>query len=112
MKKTLFSTLVVLSLVPVTAYAALKDAAKIAVASDGKETTASISNTAKAHYYLMFNEKGELIEAIPNPYKDSKEDSVSLTAEKGNLYFLLLKRDPTKWRYCFYRRPARKAGAP
>lgn len=81
MKKTLFSTLVVLSLVPVMAYAALKDAAKIAVASDGKETTASISNTAKAGYYLMFNEKGELIEAIPNPYKDSKEDSVSLTAE-------------------------------
>jgi len=81
MKKTLFSTLVVLSLVPVMAYAAQKDAAKIAVASDSKETTASISNTAKAGYYLMFNEKGELIEAIPNPYKDSKEDSVSLTAE-------------------------------
>jgi predicted Fe-Mo cluster-binding NifX family protein len=81
MKKTLFSTLVVLSLAPVMAYAAQKDVAKIAVASNGKETTASIRNTAKASYYLIFNEKGELIEAIPNPYKDSKEDSVSLTAE-------------------------------
>ena len=87
MKKTLFSTLVVLSLVPVMAYAVLKDAAKIAVASDGKETTASISNAANAGYYLMFNEKGKLIETIPNPYKDAKEDSVLLTAtflaEKG-----------------------------
>jgi len=80
MKKPLFLTLVVLSLIPVMAYAALKDAAKIAVASDGKETTASISNVAKADYYLMFNEKGKLIEAIPNPYKDAKEDSVLLTA--------------------------------
>jgi predicted Fe-Mo cluster-binding NifX family protein len=81
MKKRLFSTLVVLSLVPVMAYAAQKDVAKIAVASDGKETTASISNKAKAGYYLMFNEKGKLIETIPNPYKDSKEDNVSLTVE-------------------------------
>jgi len=87
MKKVLLSTLVVLSLVPVMAYAAGKDAAKIAVASDGKETTASISNTVEASYYLMFNEKGNLIEVIPNPYKDAKKDSVSLTAkflsEKG-----------------------------
>lgn len=81
MKKTLLSTLIVLSLVQVLANAALEDAPKIAVASDGKAMTASISNTAKAAYYLMFNEKGELIEAIPNPYRDSKEDSVSLTVE-------------------------------
>ncbi|MHC4581457.1 MAG: outer membrane lipoprotein-sorting protein [Planctomycetota bacterium] len=81
MRKRLFSTLVVLPLIPVMACAALKDAAKIAVASDGKETTASISNTARASYYLMFNEKGELIEAIANPYRDSKQDHVSLAAE-------------------------------
>ena len=81
MKKPLFLALVVLSLVSVMARASLKDTAKIAVASDGKETTALISNTTKAGYYLMFNEKGELTEAIPNPYKDSKEDSASSTAE-------------------------------
>lgn len=81
MKNTLFLPLTVLSLVPVMAYAALEDAVKIAVASDGREITASISNTAMAGYYLMFNEKGEFIEAIPNPYKDPKGDGVSLTAE-------------------------------
>jgi len=81
MKKTFFLILAILSIVPVIAYAAQKDAVKIAVVSDGKETTASISNMAKAGYYLIFNEKIELIEAIPNPYKNSKKDSVSLAAE-------------------------------
>ncbi len=87
MNKTVLLTLVVLSFMPVMAYAAPEDAAKIAVASDGKETTASISNVVKADYYLMFDEKGTLIEAIANPYKDAKEDSALLTAtflaEKG-----------------------------
>ena len=81
MKRPLFSAVVVLFLVPVMAQAALKNAAKIAVASDGKGTTASISNATKASYYLMFDGKGELIDAVANPYRDSKENSASLTAE-------------------------------
>jgi len=73
MKKILFSTLVVLSLVPIMAYAAQKDAAKIAVASNGKDATAAISSKAgKCPYYLIFNSTGELIEVLDNPYKDAE----------------------------------------
>ncbi len=73
MKKTLFLTLFVLFLVPVLAGAAQEDAAKIAVASNGKDATSSISSKAdKCPYYLIFNSTGELIEVIGNPHKDAK----------------------------------------
>jgi len=82
MKKTLFSTLVVLSLVPVMAYAAQKDEAKIAVASNSKDATSSISNKAgKCPYYIIFNGKGELIEVISNPYKDAQRGAGQQTAD-------------------------------
>jgi len=82
MKKTLFSTFIVLSLVPVMAYAARKDAVKIAVASNGKEVAASISNKAgKCPYYLIFDGAGELIEAVDNPHKDVKKGAESQTAD-------------------------------
>ena len=82
MKKTLFSTLVVLSLVPVMAYAAQKDEVKIAVASNSKDATSSISNKAgKCPYYLIFNNKGELIEVISNPYKDAQSGAGQQTAD-------------------------------
>ena len=88
MKKTLFSTLVVLSLVPVMAYAAQKDKAKIAVASNSKDATSSISNKAgKCPYYLIFNNTGELIEVISNPYKDAQrragQQAADFLANKG-----------------------------
>jgi len=70
MKKTLFLILVIFSLL-VIANAAQKDAAKIAVASNGKDIAASISNKAdKCPYYLIFDGTGELIEVVGNPYKD------------------------------------------
>ena len=82
MKKTLFLILVVLFPVPVTANAAGKDALKIAVASNGKDATASISNKAgKCPYYLIFDSKGELIEAVGNPYKDVKKGAGPQTAD-------------------------------
>ena len=88
MKETLFSTLIVLSLVPAMAYAAQKDEAKIAVASNSKDITSSISNKAgKCPYYLIFNSKGELIDAISNPYKDAQsgagQQTANFLAKKG-----------------------------
>ena len=72
MKNTLFSTLLVLALLPVIAYAAENHPAKIAVASNGKDATAAISSKAgKCPYYLIFNDTGKLIEALDNPYKDA-----------------------------------------
>ena len=76
MKKTLFSTLVVLSLVAAMTYAVQKDAVKIAVASNSKDAMSSISSKAgRCPYYLIFNSKGELIEAVGNPYKDAQRQS-------------------------------------
>jgi predicted Fe-Mo cluster-binding NifX family protein len=82
MKKTLFLILVILSVVPVMAYAAQKDAAKIAVASNGEDAISSISSKAgKCPYYLIFDGTGELIEVINNPYKDVKSGAGSQTAD-------------------------------
>ena len=82
MKKTLFSILVVLSIVPVIAYAAGKDTAKIAVASDSNEVTGSISNKAgKCPYYLIFDGTGKLIEVVGNPYKAAKKGAGSQAAD-------------------------------
>jgi len=76
MKKTLFSTLVVLSLVAAMTYAVQKDAVKIAVASNNKDSMSSISGKAgRCPYYLIFNSTGELIEAVGNPYKDAHRQS-------------------------------------
>jgi len=81
MKKTLFSTLVVLFLLPVMAYAAQKDAVKIAVASNSKDATSSISNKAgKCPYYLIFDSTGELIEVVENPYKNAQSGAGAQTA--------------------------------
>jgi predicted Fe-Mo cluster-binding NifX family protein len=88
MKKTLFSTLIVLSLVQVMAYAAEKDAANIAVASNDKNAMSSISSRAgRCPYYLIFSSTGKLIEVIENPYGDVRGGAgpsmANLLAEKG-----------------------------
>lgn len=42
---------------------------KIAVATTSKEEDAQISERAgRAFYYLIFNEKGEMIESLSNPF--------------------------------------------
>ena len=88
MKKTLFSTLVVLFLLPVMAYAAQKDAAKIAVASNSKDPKSSISSKAgHCPYYLIFDSTGQLIEVVENPYKDEQrkagQQTANFLADKG-----------------------------
>jgi len=88
MKKILFSTLAVLSLAQIMAYAAQKDAAKIAVASNSKDATATISSKAgKCPYYVIFNSTGELMEVVGNPYKDAErgagQQAADFLADKG-----------------------------
>ena len=81
MKKTLFSTLTVLFLVPLMTYAAPKNASKIAVASNGKDPESSISSEAgHCSYYLIFNSTGELIEVVGNPYKNAQRGAGQQTA--------------------------------
>jgi len=88
MKKTLFTSLIVLFLLPVMAYAAQKNAAKIAVAANSKDPKSSISSKAgHCPYYLIFNAAAELIEALANPYKDAErragQQAAEFLAEKG-----------------------------
>jgi len=72
MKRMIFISLAILLLCPVMANAAELEKMKIAVAASGKTAKASVSNmAAKCPYYLIFNNKGELIEVIDNPYKDA-----------------------------------------
>jgi len=72
MKRMIFISLAILLLCPVMANAAELEKMKIAVAASNKTAKASVSNmAAKCPYYLIFNNKGELIEVIDNPYKDA-----------------------------------------
>ena len=82
MKKALFLFLVILSVATVTTDAAAKDAVKIAVASNGKDAAASISNKAeKCAYYLIFDGTGELVGVADNPNKDLQIGAGSQTAD-------------------------------
>jgi len=72
MKRMVFISLAILLLCPVMANAAELEKMKIAVAASSKTAKASVSNmAAKCPYYLIFNNKGELIEVIDNPYRDA-----------------------------------------
>jgi len=73
MKKIiLFLSLAISLTLPVWANATQKGTAKIAVASTGETTAASVSNlAARSPYYLIFDGTGRLIEVIANPYKDA-----------------------------------------
>lgn len=69
MKKIIFVVWVVLFLVATLVFAGPKE--KIAVAGNDKMPTSAVSGQAgKANYYLFFDGKGKLIEAVENPYKD------------------------------------------
>jgi len=72
MKRIVFISFAILFLCAVVVNAADFKNDKIAVASSGKTSKASVSNkAAKCPYYLIFNSKGELIEVIDNPYRDA-----------------------------------------
>ena len=81
MKRLLFISLAILFLCAVMANAAELGKIKIAVASSDKTAEASVSNmAAKCPYYLIFNNKGELIEVIDNPYRDTSGGAGPLAA--------------------------------
>jgi len=72
MKRIVFISLAILLLCPVIVNAGELEKMKIAVAASSKTAKASVSNmAAKCPYYLIFNNKGELIEVIDNPYRDA-----------------------------------------
>ncbi|MBE9594567.1 MAG: hypothetical protein IMF19_13935 [Proteobacteria bacterium] len=72
MKRIVFISLAILLLYPVMVNAGELEKMKIAVAASSKTAKASVSNmAAKCPYYLIFNNKGELIEVIDNPYRDA-----------------------------------------
>ena len=72
MKRLVFISLAILLLCPVMVNATELEKMKIAVAASSKTAKASVSNmAAKCPYYLIFNNKGELIEVIDNPYRDA-----------------------------------------
>ena len=72
MKRIVFISLAILLLCPVMVNAGELEKMKIAVAASSKTAKASVSNmAAKCPYYLIFNNKGELIEVIDNPYRDA-----------------------------------------
>ena len=81
MKKMIFISLAILLLCPVMVNAAELEKMKIAVAANSKTAEASVSNmAAKCPYYHIFNNKGELIEVIDNPYRDISRNAGPLAA--------------------------------
>lgn len=69
MKKLFVLGIVALFVCPFTVNAASSENNKIAIASGGKTVKASVSNmAAKCPYYLIFDDKGSLIEVLDNPY--------------------------------------------
>ncbi|MBW1848551.1 MAG: hypothetical protein JRJ27_15760 [Deltaproteobacteria bacterium] len=72
MKRIFSISLAILLLCPVMINAAELENMKIAVAASSKNAKASVSNmAARCPYYLIFNNKGELIEVIDNPFREA-----------------------------------------
>jgi len=81
MKRMILISLAVLFFSPVMVNAAELENMKIAVAASSKSAKASVSNiAAKCPYYHIFNNKGELIEVIDNPYMDASRGAGPLAA--------------------------------
>jgi predicted Fe-Mo cluster-binding NifX family protein len=54
----------------------------IVVATNGKSLTAPVSDKAGlSQYFLFFDEKGNLIEAIDNPFKEKHGEAGKLLAD-------------------------------
>ncbi|MBC8200337.1 MAG: hypothetical protein H8E80_09915 [Desulfobacteraceae bacterium] len=81
MKKMILISLAILLLCPVMVNAAELENMKIAVAADSKTAKASVSDmAARCPYYHIFDNKGELIEVIDNPYRDRSGGAGPLAA--------------------------------
>ena len=85
------SILVLVVLMASLVYAA--DQGKIAVASEGKVTTADVSGVAgRSPYFLIFEGDGKLLEGVDNPYKATGRGAgtsvASFLAQKGVTFFV------------------------
>ncbi len=70
MKKYVLIVIVLVSFLAIPAFAA--QSIKIAVAANDKVPTATVSGqAATAPYFLFFDQKGKMLEAVQNPYKDA-----------------------------------------
>ena len=88
MKRIVFVSLAILFLCSVVVNAADFKNDKIAVASSGKISKASVSSKAgKCPYFLMFDSKGKMTEVIDNPYGDARRgagpSAANFLAQKG-----------------------------
>jgi len=85
MKRLIFVALAVVFLVTGLAFAEQKG--KICVATKEKSSEAAVSDlAAQAPYFLIFDEKGNLAEAIDNPFKGKNEAGklmIGFLVEKG-----------------------------
>ena len=80
MKRTM-SIMIVTVMLVATAWAFAAGGEKIAVAANDKTPSASVSKQAGlAPFFLLFDGKGKMTEAIENPYKD-KEGAGKSVAE-------------------------------
>ena len=76
MKRMILISLTILLLYPVMVNAAELENIQIAVAASSKAAKASVSNiAAKCPYYHIFNNKGELIEVLDNPYRNASRSA-------------------------------------
>jgi predicted Fe-Mo cluster-binding NifX family protein len=83
MKKVIYVMAIILFLVSGLAYAAQKD--KIVVAANDKIPSAAVSKQAgPAPFFLFFDGKGKLTEAIENPFKDKEGAGKSVAELLGN----------------------------
>jgi predicted Fe-Mo cluster-binding NifX family protein len=85
MKKGLFVIMVLVSLLATQVFAG--QSMKIAVAAaDKTATVAVVGQPASAPYFLFFDGKGKLLEAIENPYKNAENpgpEVINFLAGKG-----------------------------
>jgi predicted Fe-Mo cluster-binding NifX family protein len=85
MKKSMFVIMVLISLLAAQVFAA--QSMKIAVAAADKTATAAvIDRAASAPYFLFFDGKGKLLEAVDNPLKSADNPGlqiINFLAAKG-----------------------------
>jgi predicted Fe-Mo cluster-binding NifX family protein len=82
MKKMLLSGFVFVFVLSITFFTAWADGQKIAVVSDGNTAASAVSSVAaRGSYFLIFDGKGKLIEAINNPHKDAGGGSSHLVVD-------------------------------
>ncbi|MFO7785549.1 MAG: NifB/NifX family molybdenum-iron cluster-binding protein [Thermodesulfobacteriota bacterium] len=86
MKSLIFSVLVACCLVAGLAHSGEK--VRVAVASEGNNVNAQLSEVAaKSPYFLIFDEAGSMMEALENPYRNTRRGAgrsiVPFLAQRG-----------------------------